>query len=179
MLQQSRDAIIVFRGNGQRRDVLGGIPSAWRPVAGKHEAALSAGGGGDDRRSAFVLPEGSLPPLESLLLLRSQRRSAGVAATPAASSAGLKDLWNQAVQFLIRVAVRQRRGGQRKIRRGDAKNNLSGQLSMQLVHVGHGLDRRDQHGFRRERAIGAAAPGLRITDDRHVGRFHHRAAVPG
>lgn len=50
---------------------------------------------------------------------------------------------------------------------------------MQLVHVGHRLDRRDQDGFSSEGAVGATAPGLRVADDRHVGRLHHRAAVPG
>ncbi len=88
VLQQARDAVVVFGGDGDGGHVLGRIAGARRAVAGEYRAAFAAAVGGDGQQDAFILAEGALLFLKGLALFGSHGgESAGLAAAASAASA--------------------------------------------------------------------------------------------
>ena len=118
MVQQADDAVVIFGGDGDRGEILGGIAGAGRAVAGEDGAALTAGVGGDGKQDAFIGEKRALLFGEGLALLGGhvEEGSGRPAATTSASTGPAfgENLGDHGVQFFFGVTMAERGGGEGK-----------------------------------------------------------------
>jgi hypothetical protein len=176
VLQQARDAVVVLRRDATEGRFLVGSPVRGEPLLAT--TPLGRAWCRWPRWSAARLHPSRKWPAAPVTARCSSWRAAGpkapprppVPAPPRPAPPVGSGSGTRLFQFGIGVARAERRGRGIQIQGPvPSQHDLALQGSVQLVQIGHGGGVGGHDGVAGDFAIGAAAPGLRVADDGHVG----------